>query len=101
MKHMILLFKMKGDLISDHFLMLWFQKGSLDTVGFSTFKTLGRGRGSGSPKLDCGFWWTKVTFDSLHQLQKGYTIFSNLEKLFTPLRNCYDINRHQVYSRSQ
>ena len=26
MKHMILSFKMKGDVISDHFLMLWFQK---------------------------------------------------------------------------
>ena len=26
MKHMILSFKMKGDVISDHFLKLWFQK---------------------------------------------------------------------------
>ena len=26
-------FKLKGDVISDHFLMLWFQKDSLDTVG--------------------------------------------------------------------
>ena len=34
MKHMILSFKMKGGVISDHFLMLWFQKDSLDTVGF-------------------------------------------------------------------
>ena len=40
MKHMILSFKMKGDVISDHFLMLWFQKDSLDTVGF---RTLGPG----------------------------------------------------------
>ena len=41
MKHMILTFKMKGDVdvISDHFLMPWFQKDSLDTVGFRTFKT--------------------------------------------------------------
>ena len=39
MKHMILSFKMKGDVISDHFLMPWFQKDSLDTVGFRTFKT--------------------------------------------------------------
>ena len=38
---MILSFKMKGDVISDHFLMLWFQKDSLDTVGFRTFRTLG------------------------------------------------------------
>ena len=38
MKHMILSFKMKGDVISDHFLMLWFQKDSLDTVGFRTFR---------------------------------------------------------------
>ena len=36
MKHMILPFKMKGDVRSDHFLMLWFQKKSLDTVGFRT-----------------------------------------------------------------
>ena len=32
-KHMILSFELKGDVISDHFLMLWFQKDSLDTVG--------------------------------------------------------------------
>ena len=38
MKHMILIYKMKGDVISDHFLMLWFQKYSLDTVGFKTFR---------------------------------------------------------------
>ena len=31
---MILSFKMKGDVISDHFLMLWFQKDSVDTFGF-------------------------------------------------------------------
>ena len=37
MKHMILSFKMKGDVISDHFLMLWFQKDSLDTVSFRTY----------------------------------------------------------------
>ena len=46
MKHMILSFKMKGDVISDHFLMLWFQDDSLDTV---SFRTLGGG-GSGDPK---------------------------------------------------
>ena len=39
MKHMILSFKMKGDVISDHFLMLWFQKDSPDTVGFRTYKS--------------------------------------------------------------
>ena len=38
MKHMTLSFKMKGDVISDHFLMLWFQKYSPDTVGFRTFR---------------------------------------------------------------
>ena len=32
-KHVILAFKMKGDVISDHFLMLRFQKDSLDTFG--------------------------------------------------------------------
>ena len=35
---MILSFKMKGDVISNHFLMRWFQKDSLDTVGFRTFR---------------------------------------------------------------
>ena len=35
---MILSFKMKGDVISDHFLVLWFQKDSLDTVGLRTFR---------------------------------------------------------------
>ena len=38
MKHMILSFKMKGDVISDHFLMPRFQKDSLDTVSFRTFR---------------------------------------------------------------
>ena len=38
MNHMILSFKMIGDVISDHFLMLWLQKDSLDTVGFWTFR---------------------------------------------------------------
>ena len=37
MKHMILSFKMKVDVICDHFLMLWFQKDSLDTVGFRSY----------------------------------------------------------------
>ena len=37
MKNMILSFKMKADVISDHFLMLWFQKDYLDTVSFSTY----------------------------------------------------------------
>ena len=34
MKHMKLSLKIKGDVIFDHFLILWFQKESLDTVGF-------------------------------------------------------------------
>ena len=34
---MILSFEMKGDVMSDHFLMLWSQKDSLDTVGFRTY----------------------------------------------------------------
>ena len=46
MKHMLLSFKMKGDVISDHFLVLWFQKDSLDKVSFRTFSTLG-GRSPG------------------------------------------------------
>ena len=43
MKHMILSFKMKGDVISDHFLMLRFQKDSLDTVGFRTYGLMAGG----------------------------------------------------------
>ena len=35
---------MKGDVISDYFLMLWFQRDSQDTVGFRTFR-------SGVPKI--------------------------------------------------
>ena len=42
----ILSLKMKGDVISDQSLMLWFQKDSLDIVGFGTFRV-----GSGFPKL--------------------------------------------------
>ena len=34
---MILLFEMKGDVISDYFLLLLFQKDSLNTVGFRTY----------------------------------------------------------------
>ena len=41
---MILSFKIKGDVISDYFLMLWFQKDSQDTVSFRTFR-------SGVPKI--------------------------------------------------
>ena len=46
MKHMILSYIMKGDVLFDHFLMLWFQKDSLDTVGFRTSRTF-RGGGLG------------------------------------------------------
>ena len=45
MIQMMLSFKMKGVVISDNFLMLWFQKESLDTVGFRTSRTLGGGGG--------------------------------------------------------
>ena len=34
---MILSFEMKGDVISDQFLMLLFHKDYLDTVGFRTY----------------------------------------------------------------
>ena len=44
---MILSFKIKGDVISDHFLMLWFQKDFLDTVNFRTFRTFREGAGPG------------------------------------------------------
>ena len=40
MKHMILSLKMKGDVISDHFLMLWLQKDSLDTAMVAAFYEL-------------------------------------------------------------
>ena len=45
MKHMILSSKVKGGVISHHFLMLWFQKYSPYTVGFGTFR-------GGSPVKD-------------------------------------------------
>ena len=52
--NMILSIKMKGDVISDHFLMLWFQKDSLDTVGFRTY-----GGGSRVLNLKVTFWVLK------------------------------------------
>ena len=64
---MILSFKMKGYVISDHFWMLWFQKDSLDTASFRTF----RGGGSRVPKESRGFWWTKVTFGFLNKPMGG------------------------------
>ena len=45
-KNRILSLKMKGDVISGQSLMLWFQKDSVDIVGFGTFRV-----GSGFPKL--------------------------------------------------
>ena len=51
---MILSFKMKGDVISDHFLMLWFQKDSFDTVGFRTFRTFRGGLGVLNKIVDFG-----------------------------------------------
>ena len=41
---------MKGDVISDHFLKLWFQKDFLGAVGFRTFRGEGGGAGSVIPK---------------------------------------------------
>ena len=35
MKHVILSFKIKRDVISDHFLMLWLQQDPLDTVSWT------------------------------------------------------------------
>ena len=45
---------MKGDVISGQSLMLWFQKDSLDIVGFGAFKV-----GSGFPKLLRSILWGK------------------------------------------
>ena len=70
MKHMILSFELKGDVISDHFLMLWFQKDSLDTVRFKNFRTFGGVRGSYIKS------WTKVTFEFLNKprgVQRKYS----------------------------
>ena len=47
---------MKGDVISRHFLMPWFQKDSLDTIGFRTFRTF---RGGGVLKRKS---WILVIF---------------------------------------
>ena len=58
---------MKGDVISDHFLMLWFQKDSLDTIGFRTFRFL--------------VGWTKVTFGFLNV--PLYEIFLNFTNFFS------------------
>ena len=44
---MLFLFKMKGNVIYAHFLMLWLNKDFLDTVGF---KTYGRGPDSKTKK---------------------------------------------------
>ena len=54
MKHMILSFKMKGDVIFDHFLMLWFQKDSLDIFGFRTSRTFRGGPGFLNKIVDFG-----------------------------------------------
>ena len=54
MKHLILLFKTKGDVIFDHFLMLWFQKDSLDIVGFRTLRTFSGGPGFLKKIVDFG-----------------------------------------------
>ena len=38
MKHMIISFKIEGNVISYHFLTLWFQKDSLAIVASGTFR---------------------------------------------------------------
>ena len=65
---------MKGDVISRHFLMPWFQKDSLDTIGFRTFRTFRGGRGSQKKIVDfgdiCVFFllleMVKITFHIFH-----------------------------------
>ena len=45
----------EGTCLSDSFLMLWFQKGFMGTVGFRTFRTfLGGGPGVLNKTLDFG-----------------------------------------------
>ena len=59
---MILSFKLKGDVISDHFLMLYFQKDSLDTVRFKNFRTFGGGPGFSNKIVDqSDIWIPKYT----------------------------------------
>ena len=48
---MVLSFKMKGGVIFNHNLMLWFQKDSLDTVSFMTDKNIGQNVHQLSPSL--------------------------------------------------
>ena len=50
---MIVSFKMKGYVISNHLLMLGFQK-NLDAVGFSTFRTWGGDLGFLNKIVDFG-----------------------------------------------
>ena len=45
-------FRMKGDVISDHFLLLWFQKDSLETVGLGLLG--GGGPGALNEIMDFG-----------------------------------------------
>ena len=50
-KHMVLSFRMKGGVISNHYLMPWFQKDSLNLVGFMTDKNIGQNVHQLSPSL--------------------------------------------------
>ena len=45
---------MKRDVIFDHFLMLWFQKDSLDIFGFRTSRTFRGGLGFLNKIVDFG-----------------------------------------------
>ena len=68
---MILSFKMKGDVIPDHFLMLRFQKDPLDTVGFRTY-------GGGARVLN-----QKVTFRVLNLPSGGGRYVLNVTNFLT------------------
>ena len=70
MKHVILSLKMKGDVISGQSLMLWFQKDSLDIVGFGTFRV-----GTGFPKRLRSIFplspWSQPTSDMCTVVREG------------------------------
>ena len=77
LKHMISLFKMEGDVISDHFRLLWFQKDSMDTVGFRTFRNSREG-GPGFLNKIVDFGEPMWHLDSYMYRRRGGAMHANL-----------------------